>query len=132
MARVEVMIEKIDTTVFDRKKERILDSIGYLVEGKAIRHCPVVTGRLRASITHKVTGKNEVMIGTIGTPYASFVEYGTNVMINAHGPHEPLAPVTSWEAQRKRGATGQTMPFIRNSVFEAEPEILALFKKEFK
>lgn len=126
------MIEKIDTQKFDSKKLKILEDIGYLVEGKAIRHCPVVTGRLRASITHKVTGENEVMIGTIGTPYASWVEWGTNVMIAAHGPHDPLAPVTSWEAQKKRGAMGQTMPFIRNSVFEAEPEILALIKKEFK
>jgi len=126
------MIDRIDTELFDRKKGKILEDIGYLIEGKAIRHCPVVTGRLRASITHQVTGENEVMIGTQGCDYASWVEFGTQLMVAAHGEHDPLAPVTSWEAQRKRGAIGQTMPFIRNSVFEAEPEILALFKKEFK
>lgn len=124
------MIDSIDETAFEKKKADLLDKIGVLVEGKAILRAPVRTGNLRAKITHVVEG-DSVRIGTVGVPYAFFVEHGTVVMVAAHGPHNPLVPVTNWEALRKRGGFGQTMPFLIPAVFEAEPEILKLFAEVF-
>lgn len=126
------MIDHIDETAFEKKKADLLDKIGVLIEGKAILRAPVRTGNLRAKITHVVdASKNEVHIGTVGVPYAFFVEHGTVVMVAAHGPHNPLVPVTDWEALRKRGGFGQTMPFLWPAVFESEPEIQKLFAEVF-
>jgi len=126
------MIDRIDATKFEQKKALVLDKIGVLVEGKAILRAPVLTGNMRAKITHVVdASKNEVRIGTIGVPYAFFVEHGTVAMVNAHGPHDPAKPVTDWEALRKRGGYGQTMPFLTPAVFDAEPEIEKLFREVF-
>jgi phage gpG-like protein len=46
-----------------------------LVENDAKRNCPVDTGRLRQSITHRIEGST----GIVGTnvEYAPYVEYGT-------------------------------------------------------
>ena len=124
------MIDRIDATKFEQKKALVLEKIGALIEGKAILRAPVLTGNMRAKITH-VVEKDAVRIGTIGVPYAAFVEYGTVAMVNAHGPHDPAKPVTDWEALQKRGGYGQTMPFLAPAVFDAEPEIEKLFREVF-
>jgi len=124
------MIERIDESVFERKKGIVLEKIGALVEGKAILRAPVVTGNLRAKITHVVEG-DSVMIGTIGVPYAAFVEHGTVAMVAAHGPHNPAKPVTDWEALKKRGGFGQTMPFLLPAAWESKSEIERIFGEVF-
>lgn len=124
------MIDRIDETKFEQKKALVLEKIGALIEGKAILRAPVRTGNLRAKITHVVEG-DSVMIGTIGVPYAALVEHGTVAMVNAHGPHDPAKPVTDWEALRKRGGYGQTLPFLMPAVFEAKPEVEKIFREVF-
>lgn len=126
------MTLKIDSRNFEKKKLRLLEDIGYIVENEAIQRCPVVTGNMRSRITHKVEGNNSVMIGTIGVPYATFVEYGTAIMEKAHGKHDAENPVTDWEALRKRQGYGQTMPFISTAVFVSKPKIDEAIKKVFK
>lgn len=125
------MIDRIDTKVFDAKKLKLLEGIGYLIEWHAIRRCPVLTGNMRSKITHAVE-EDAVRIGTVGVPYAAYVEYGTVTMIAAHGPHDPNNPVTDWEALRKRGAVGQTMPFLAPAVFTAQPKIDELMRATFR
>jgi len=125
-------IERINSKNLERKKLKLLNDIGYLVEGEAILRCPVVTGNMRSKITHSLEGNDTIRIGTVGVPYASFVENGTNIMIAAHGPHDPENPVRDWEALRKRGGSGQTMPFIRSSVFVCEPKIKELISRAFQ
>lgn len=62
----------------DAVRPAILKAAGVVVDGQAVLLCPVDTGNLRNSITHKVEGDAV----TIGTPvhYASHVEYGTSKM----------------------------------------------------
>lgn len=53
-----------------------LEAIGQEAEGYAKDDCPVDTGRLRNSISHKVEEQEEaVYIGT-NVEYAPYVEYG--------------------------------------------------------
>jgi len=68
----------------DARQKELVDKLGrgmekavLLVEGEAKKNCPVDTGRLRSSITGKVT---EEYVGIIGTDveYAPFVEHGTS------------------------------------------------------
>ena len=119
-------VQKIDTSVFDQKIAKVLEKIGVLVENEAIVRCPVDTGNMRSKITHKVEG-DSVRIGTVGVPYAKFIEYGTDrIEVGT-----PEAPRTSWPALEERGGSGQTMPFLRPAVFFAEPNIVKLFKEEF-
>ena len=59
-------------------EKNALELIGAFVEGEATLHCPVDTGNLRSSITHRVnTGERSV---TIGSPveYAPAVELGSS------------------------------------------------------
>jgi len=47
-------------------------------EGEVKRRTPVLTGRMRSSITHEI-GKQKSIVGT-NVPYSMFVEYGTAKM----------------------------------------------------
>ena len=55
--------------------DRALEIIGGMAESYAKQLCPVDTGRLRNSITHKQEGPKTVAIGT-NVYYAPFVELG--------------------------------------------------------
>jgi hypothetical protein len=48
-------------------------------EGSAKHRCPVDTGRLRGSITHRVEQEENAVVGVVGTnvEYAPYVEFGT-------------------------------------------------------
>ena len=55
---------------------RALEAVGMQAEGYAKALCPVDTGRLRNSITHKQEGEDTEVIGT-EVEYAPYVEMGT-------------------------------------------------------
>lgn len=64
--------------------QRALEKCGLVAEGHAEKLCPVVTGDLRDSITHKVSDSEKtVYIGT-NSEYATYVEMGTGVYGPAH------------------------------------------------
>ncbi len=88
----------------------LLEKAGQIVETKAKELCPVDTGRLRASIQHKVDEAGlSVEIGT-NVPYAKHVEY--------------MHPLDSPRPGRE---TGQ-MPFLRPALFKSKREIEDLLK----
>ena len=74
--------------------------IGMRVERGAKQRCPVDTGRLRSSLTHKVDRDDQglsVRIGT-GVTYAPWVELGTS-----RTPAQPfLRPALADEIGRRR------------------------------
>lgn len=123
---------EIDTTNLDLKKQIVLDKWGDILKLEMINRCPKEYGTMVASI-EKEKSPDEVAVGTHGIPYASYVEYGTGSMINAHGMHIPEAPVEEWEALRKRNeiGQGQTMPFARSSDFFTEEERMNVLKEAF-
>ena len=62
-------------SVEQEKKNRILNRLGAIAEGYAVKKCPVDTGRLRGSITHEQFDDNTEIVGT-NVEYAPFVELG--------------------------------------------------------
>lgn len=76
-------VEKDNTKEVSRAIERAilvaLEEIGLLCEGYAKKQCPVDTGRLRNSITHRVFngGEKYVIVGT-NVEYGKYVELGTS------------------------------------------------------
>ena len=80
MAKVltfEVTDHKADVLAAMRQQLALgLEAIGQEAEGYAKDDCPVDTGRLRNSISHKVEqAEDAVYIGT-NVAYAPYVEYG--------------------------------------------------------
>jgi hypothetical protein len=124
-------IIKIDMTRFNAKKAKFLDMLGIIIQNDAIVRVPYLHGDLRRSIYYTVTN-DSVVIGTKNISYAAFVEFGTELMEATHGKHDPMNPVTSWAALRKRGGSRQTMPFLSPAVFQAKPKIPALIKAAFQ
>jgi len=74
MRKLQILSEKCDGKVED-----IIRNTTIKVEGEAKKDCPVLTGRLRSSITHKLINKRKEHTGQVGTNviYAPFVEFGT-------------------------------------------------------
>jgi len=78
------------------KKEKALEAVGVFIEGEAKLRCPVISGNLKGSITHKVELRDEKVI--IGTPveYAIYVEKGTS-----HSEKQPyLTPAAEENLKR--------------------------------
>ena len=144
------MVE-IDTSVFDRKMAKALEEWGYILEAEMVDRCPVEYGTMMNSIESTVTmpfsssAGGEVETGTNGIPYASFIEYGTESIMNANDFNFPKmgkpndysewsVTLDSWQALRDRGevGSGQTMPFARSSNFFTEPDRLNYLKQVFK
>lgn len=78
---VQVIIQEDNAreieNAFNSQIAKALEEIGLLAEGYAKKACPVDTGRLRASITHKIdAGDDSVYIGT-NVEYGKYVELGT-------------------------------------------------------
>ena len=69
------------TEIFNKFKQN-MERACIIVENESKRICPVDTGRLRASITHKIEEKKDEITGIVGTniEYAIYVEYGTSRM----------------------------------------------------
>ena len=91
---------------------RALERIGAEAESIAAGLCPVDTGNLRGSITHKVKkGEKAAYIGT-NVEYAPYVELGTGVHY-AHGGRD-----TAWTYMDDKGKMHGTkghiaQPFLR-------------------
>lgn len=73
---VENNIEKV-LTEMEAKKYRTLTILGMKCEKYAKGLCPVDTGNLRNSITHKVILNDELVYVGTNVEYAPYVELGT-------------------------------------------------------
>lgn len=124
---------QIDTTNFDLKKKIVLEKWGEILKLEMIDRCPKEYGDMVASIETEVNG-DSVSVGTNNILYASDVEYGTPLMIAAHGEHIPENPVTTWQAlrDRKEEGSGQTMPFARTASFLTEFPRMEILKEAFR
>lgn len=70
---------------------RALEKCGLTAEGYAKKLCPVDTGNLRNSITHKLDdGEPTVYIGS-NAEYAAYIELGTGVYAETGGRQTPWA-----------------------------------------
>lgn len=71
-----------------RAKNRILNRLGAIAEGYAVKLCPVDTGNLRNSITHAQMDANTEVIGT-PVEYAPYVELGHHSVAGKWVPAQP-------------------------------------------
>lgn len=69
----------------ERAVLRALEKMGGTAETHAKKLCPVDTGRLRASITHKYAGEETELVGT-NVDYAPYVELGHNQEVGRYVP----------------------------------------------
>ena len=109
---------------------RALEKCGLVAEGYAKRLCPVDTGNLRNSITHKVDAHaGAAYIGT-NVEYAPYVELGTGVYTSGGRP-------TPWVYQDAKGnwhmTNGQrAQPFIKPAVADHAQTYRNIIEDEMK
>lgn len=115
---------------FQQACERALEKCGLIGEGYAKKDCPVDTGLLRASITHKVTeGGTAVYVGT-DKEYAAYVELGTGIHYTGGRP-------TPWVYQDANGnwhmTNGQrAQPYIKPAVADHADTYRGIIEGELK
>ena len=111
---------------------RGLEKCGLVAEGYAKKLCPVDTGNLRNSITHKIElndGGGSAYIGT-NVEYAPYVELGTG--INAKGGRP-----TPWVYQDEKGNWHRTsgheaQPFLKPAAAEHASQYRQILEDELK
>ena len=102
-----------------------------LVENDAKLKCPVDTGQLRQSITHRIEGTT----GIVGTnvEYAPYVEYGTGKHArDGNGRKTPWAYTDPKTGELIWTAGSRPQAFLEPALLENEQAIIKLFKKRVK
>ena len=102
----------------DNRLLRAAEIIGGMAEGYAKELCPVDTGNLRNSITHKVVNDGQsvsIMIGT-NVEYGPYVELGTGVEAE-----DGKGRQTPWSYKDRKGKWHRTSgrkpkPFLRPAI----------------
>ncbi len=111
---------------------RGLEKCGLVAEGYAKKLCPVDTGNLRNSITHKTELKDNGGDEYIGTniEYAPYVELGT-------GKYYPGGRPTPWAYQDEKGAWHWTagnkaQPFLKPAAADHADQYRQILEDELK
>lgn len=115
-------------TLKDAMSQKI-KALGFRMEAKASRYCPVDTGLMRSQMfSEHDEATNTLTVGNTAK-YAKHIEYGTPALVLANREFDPEDPIMMWAAKMKRGAfDAQQMPFLRPAIYEE----LVQFKKEVK
>lgn len=109
---------------------RALERCGSQAEGYAKDLCPVDTGNLRNSISHKVDdGEPAVYIGS-NTSYAPYVELATGIYAEGGRP-------TPWVYQDENGnwhwtRGNKAQPFLKPAVADHAKEYQSIIKTELE
>lgn len=110
--------------------QRALEKCGLAAVNYATKLCPVVTGDLRDSITHKVIDSEKAAYIGTNSEYAVYVECGTGV-------YYPGGRQTPWTYQDEKGdwhlTHGQrAKPYIKPAVAEHGEQYKRIIKAELK
>ena len=115
---------------FEDAIARALEKCGLVAEGYAKKLCPVDTGNLRNSISHKVDdGEPAVYIGT-NVSYAPYVELATGIYAEGGRP-------TPWVYQDENGnwhwtAGNPAQPFLAPAVKDHQTTYRNIIEDELK
>ncbi len=109
---------------------RALEKCGLVAEGYAKKLCPVDTGNLRNSITHRVEPEESVVYIGTNSEYAPYVELGT-------GKYYPGGRQTPWVYQDAHGnwhlTYGQrAQPYLKPAVADHGPQHRKIIEEELK
>ena len=104
--------------------ERALEKMGGTAETHAKKYCPVDTGRLKGSITHKrsTVERDTMLVGT-NVEYAPYVEIGHDQEVGRYVPAIGKRLVASHVDGK---------PFIRPAIENHVDEYKEIVKKEFQ
>lgn len=117
-------------TAFQKAAVRALEKCGLVAEGYAKRLCPVDTGNLRNSISHKVdTEEPAAYIGT-NVSYAPYVELATGIYAEGGRP-------TPWVYQDDNGnwhwtRGNKAQPFLKPAVADHTKTYSNIIKSELE
>ena len=117
-------------TAFQKAAVRALEKCGLVAEGYAKRLCPVDTGNLRNSISHKVdTEEPAAYIGT-NVSYAPYVELATGIYAEGGRP-------TPWVYQDDNGnwhwtRGNKAQPFLKPAVADHPQTYRNIIEDELK
>lgn len=109
---------------------RAMEKIGQTAEKYAKRLCPVDTGNLRNSISHKVDeGEMAAYIGS-NTEYAAYVELGTGKYVSGGRP-------TPWAYQDANGkwhwtAGNKAQPYLKPAAADHASEYQRIIENEME
>lgn len=109
---------------------RALEKIGMTAEKYAKRLCPVDTGNLRNSITHRVDEEEPAAYVGSDTEDAAHVELGT-------GKYYPGGRPTPWAYQDAKGswhwtAGNKAQPYLKPAAADHESEYRQIVEDELK
>lgn len=116
------------------KKERTLakalEQCGLLGENYAKKNCPVDTGALRNSISHKVVMSEEAAYIGTNQEYGPYVELGTGIYISGGRP-------TPWVYQDAKGNWHMThgqraQPYLKPAVADHASQYRAILEDALK
>ena len=124
-----IEIKSVNLEGFRKKLAHAMSYVSTEAKEDAQYRCPHELGLLQTSIKIDRKSIREFDVGSYGTNYAEHVEFGTKIMIDAHGEHKPENPVISWKAlrTRKEEGMGYTLPFLRPYAYDSETQ-----RKDFK
>ena len=131
-ASFEIRVDNLDEVKRTMMDEAIkaLEECGLVAEGYAKAMCPVDTGNLRNSITHKVVPDELACYIGSNVEYAPYIEFGTGIHY-AGGRRTPWVYKDSkGEFHRTSGQRAQ--PFIRPAVADHLAEYQKIINNELK
>ena len=109
---------------------KALEQCGLLGENYAKKNCPVDTGALRNSISHKVVLSEEAAYIGTNQEYGPYVELGTGIYISGGRP-------TPWVYQDAKGDWHMThgqraQPFLKPAVSDHAQQYRGIIESEMK
>ena len=131
---------KMDVKFIDNSEEikdnmknvllRALEKVGMTAEKYAKRLCPVDTGNLRNSITHRVDQEEPAVYVGSDSEYAAYVELGT-------GKHYPGGRPTPWAYQDAKGnwhwtAGNKAQPYLKPAAANYAAQYRQIVEDEMK
>lgn len=102
--------------------QRALEKCGLAAVNYATKLCPVVTGELRDSITHKVIDSEKAAYIGTNSEYATYVEMGTGV----YGP----APTSGYWVYVRGGESKKSNSPGKRYTFEEAKRIVAILRRK--
>lgn len=116
--------------------DKALNRAGLIVENEAKMLCPIDTGQLRNSITHRLQNNGTERACIVGTnvEYAPYVEFGTGIhAVNGDGRQTPWVYRTAdgqyyWTEGQE--AQPYLEPALEHKANEVKAEILRIIKGE--
>lgn len=109
---------------------RALEKCGLVAEGHAKRLCPVDTGNLRNSISHKVDPEEPAAYIGTDLSYAPYVELGTGIYAGGGRPTPWVYQDGSGNWHWTRGNKAQ--PYLKPAVADHTQQYRDIIKDELK